>query len=137
MSEEQRRIREEITQFLIKNVSPDFIVLFGSFVKGTMREDSDIDVAFFSEKVYNDYELFLLAQKLADRLGHEVDLVQLNNASTVFQAQIVGTGETIYCTDETKRMFFEMKVLKMYAKLNEERQPIFDAIKESGSVYDR
>lgn len=135
MINDQNRIRETIKQFLIEHVSPYLIVLFGSFARGELRNDSDIDIAFLSEKQFNDYQLFLLSQKLADKLGREVDLVQLDKASTVFQAQIVGTGETIYCTDETKKMYFEMRALKQYAKLNEERKPVLDAIKESGAVY--
>ena len=73
--EQRTDIRKKITQFLVEHVSPGFIVLFGSFAKRTMRKDSDSDIAFFSDEVYSDYELFLLAQKLADRLGWEVDLV--------------------------------------------------------------
>ena len=35
-----------IKNFLIKNLDVDVIYLFGSSVKNTMREDSDIDIAF-------------------------------------------------------------------------------------------
>jgi hypothetical protein len=83
----------------------------------------------------SEYDIFMIAQGLADLLKQPVDLVDLNKASTVFQAQVVGTGQIIYCTDEVRRMYFEMKVLKMYAKLNEERKSILDRIMESGSIY--
>lgn len=33
-------------------------------------------------------------------------------------------------------MKFEMLTLKMYAKLNEERQVVLDKIRESGEVYE-
>ena len=110
---------EIIKQCLIEHVSPYLIVLFGSFAKGTIHADSDLDIAFLSEKHFSDYELFMLAQMISSIVGREVDLIPLDKASTVFQAQIVGTGEVIYCTDETKKMYFEMKALKQYAKLNE------------------
>lgn len=64
-----------------------------------------------------------------------MDLIDLSAASTVFQAQVVSTGKTIYCTDFNKKAQFEMKVLKMYARLNEERSLILKRIMESGSVY--
>lgn len=41
------------------------------------------------------------AQELADIFNREVDLINLNTSSTVFKAQVVGTGKIIYCRDET------------------------------------
>jgi predicted nucleotidyltransferase len=78
-----------IKKFLIKHLDVDVIYLFGSSVKNTMRKDSDIDVAFLSDKSVDSFDLFLLTQKLADLLGREVDLIDIKKASTVFQAQII------------------------------------------------
>ena len=85
-----------IKKFLIKNLDVNVIYLFGSSVKNTMRKDSDIDVAFLSDKSVDSFDLFLLSQKLADLLGREVDLIDIKKASTVFQAQIISTGLVIY-----------------------------------------
>ena len=126
---------EQIVAFLKEKLSPYLLVLFGSAAKGTMRRDSDVDIAFLSDHKKDEYELFLLAQELASLLNREVDLVDLEKASTVFQAQIVGHGRVLHCTDEHRRMLFNMLTLKKYAKLNEERKPILDKIKESGSIY--
>jgi uncharacterized protein len=125
-----------IKEFLIDKLDPYLIKLFGSTVKGTTHKDSDIDIAYLSDRSIDEYERFMIAQELAAKLDRDVDLVDLDKASTVFQAQIVGTGETLYCTDETRRMYFEMKAFKMYAKLNEERKVILDRIYESGAVYE-
>lgn len=121
--------------FLIKNLDVDVIYLFGSSVKNTMREDSDIDIAFLSEKSVDPFDLFLLSQKLADLVGREVDLIDIKKATTVFQTQIISTGIVIYSRDEKKRAIFEMITYKSYARLNEEREEILDKIKESGSIY--
>lgn len=127
-----------ITDVLTEKLSPFLIILFGSTVKGNVRQSSDIDIAFLSdEKVSDQYELFMIAQELASKLQQEVDLIDLSQASTVFQAQVVSTGKIIYCTDENKRAQFEMKTLKMYAKLNEERSPILKKIEESGTIYEK
>ena len=75
------------------------------------------------------------AQELADIFSREVDLINLNTSSTVFKAQVVGTGKIIYCRDEIKRMYFEMRSFKAYAMLNEERDVILKKIKERGTVY--
>lgn len=79
----------------------------------------------------------MIAQELAAKLNREIDLIDLNKASTVFQAQIVQTGKTIYCRDERKKEEFELKALKMYVKLNEERSEIIKKIDESGTIYEK
>jgi predicted nucleotidyltransferase len=126
---------EKIKEYLKEKLSPYLIILFGSAVKGYMREDSDVDIAFLSDKELNSYEVFLIAQGLADLLGRDVDLVDLKKASTVFQVQVISTGKVIFCSDKTKRMVFEMTALKKYARLNEERECILEKIKERGSIY--
>lgn len=126
---------KKISDFLIKKINPYLIYLFGSSVKGNFREDSDIDIAFLSDEEFSDYEIFMTAQELADIMKREVDLVNLKKSSTVFKAQIVGTGKTIYCSDENRRMYFEMYAFKDYALLNEERAEILESIKKRGTVY--
>lgn len=126
-----------IKNYLIEKISPYLIILFGSAVTGNLREDSDIDIAFLSEQSFSDYEIFMIGQGLANILDRNVDLVNLQKASTVFQTQVISTGKVIYCSDEKKRMLFYMLTYKMYARLNEERQCIFDKLKEGGSIYDK
>lgn len=115
---------EQIKCFLVEKLNPYLIYLFGSSVKGVFRQDSDIDIAFLSDKEVSEYEIFMIAQELADILKREVDLIDLKNASTVFKAQVVGNGEVIYCNDDTRRMYFQMYAFKDYAILNEERERI-------------
>lgn len=120
---------------LKEEFNPIIIYLFGSAARNELREDSDIDIAFLTEKEADPYKCFIKAQDLADIFHRDVDLINLNTSSTVFKAQVVGKGRNIYCSDETKRMYFEMRALKEYALLNEEREVILNKIKERGSVY--
>lgn len=126
----------KIQEFLISRLSPYCIYIFDSFAKGTSNKDSDIDIAYFSEIKLDNYDRFMLAQELAVILNKNVDLIDLSQATTVFQTQIVSTGKVIYCNDDNLRMNFEMLTLKMYAKLNEERKEILERIYESGEVYE-
>ncbi len=129
-------IFHKVREFSIEKLKPDFIIIFGSYAKGITHNESDIDVAIYREdKVFSAYELFMFAQQLADIIGIEVDLVDLKEASTVFATQIFSTGEVIYSKNENLRMELHMRTYSMYAKLNEERQPIIDKIIETGSVY--
>ncbi|MGF6947554.1 hypothetical protein QF028_000047 [Neobacillus sp. B4I6] len=79
----------------------------------------------------------MIAQEIATKLNRDVDLIDLSEASTVFQAQVIYTGRVIYCIDNNKKAKFELKTLKMYAKLNEERSPILKKVEESGSIYEK
>ncbi len=47
------------------------------------------------------YPTFLIAQELADLLKADVDIINLNEASTVFKAQIFSSGILIYSEDDT------------------------------------
>jgi len=122
-------------EVLKEEFNPIVVYLFGSAARNELREDSDIDIAFLTNNDIDPYKCFMKAQELADIFKREVDLVNLNTSSTVFKAQVVGTGKNIYCSDDNKRMYFEMRALKEYALLNEERQVILNNIKERGSVY--
>lgn len=113
-----------IQSFLKEKLAPSFIWLFGSGAKETLKPESDIDLAFFSDAGYEGYQVFMVAQELAGMLGREVDLIDLKKASTVMKAQIVGKGKLLYEQEPLQRMIFEMRAFKEYALLNEERQSI-------------
>lgn len=119
--------REEniIIEFLKQRVNPYLIYIFGSYSNNNERKDSDVDIAFFSDNKIEEYQLFLLAQKLADILKKEVDLIDIKQASTVFRTQIM-QGKLIYNNDDDKKMYFELKTLREYAKFNEERKEILE-----------
>ncbi|MBB3867347.1 nucleotidyltransferase domain-containing protein [Parageobacillus toebii NBRC 107807] len=127
---------QTIVQFLVKKINPYVIYLFGSEAQQQARQDSDIDLAFLSERTLSHYERFMIAGELAAILNCDVDLVDLKEAATVFQAQVVGKGKVLYCADDDKKAQFEMKVFKEYAKLNEERAEILERIRKRGAVYE-
>ncbi len=129
--------QQMIVEYLVESVSPFFIILFGSTVKGAMKKNSDFDIAYLSNKEIDKYQLFMISQELAAKLNRDVDLIDLNQASTVFQAQVIYTGKVIYCSDEKQKAQFELKTLKMYTRLNEERLPVLKSIDESGSIYEK
>lgn len=126
-----------VINLLIDKVKPIVIYLFGSAVRNELREESDIDIAYYSDTSPTPYENFMLAQEISEILRKDIDLVDLKKSSAVFKAQVVGTGKKIFCSDEDKRMYFEMRAFKEYALLNEERKEIIKGIKKRGSVYGR
>lgn len=128
---------KDVISLLIKKVNPIVIYLFGSAARNELREESDVDIAYYGDASLTSYENFMLAQELSEILKKDVDLVDLKKSSAVFKAQVVGTGKKIFCSDEDKRMYFEMIAFKDYALLNEERKDIIEGIKKRGSVYGR
>lgn len=44
-----KQLKNTIKEVLQARVQPSFILLFGSYAKGIEHEDSDLDIAYFSE----------------------------------------------------------------------------------------
>lgn len=128
-------LAEEVQKHLVPLINPYFIIVFGSYVKGYFRDDSDLDLAFLSPREFSSYEVFQIAQGLSSVIHREVDLVSLRTSSTVFKAQIIAKGKTIYCLDKDKLFDFQIRSLKEYVLLNEERVNVLKAIKERGLIY--
>lgn len=119
----------KINTLIIKSLSPfnpELIYLFGSYVRDEMTLESDIDIAFFTIEKFDEVEVFYTAQKIGNRLGKNIDLVQLSESSTVFQRQVVSNGVCIYKNDLTTKNQFELLVNRKYIKLNEERAEIIN-----------
>lgn len=130
-----KELQEKVIQTIKQQVDPDFIMLFGSFAKGTIHNESDIDLAYFSKQPLSSYERFVLAGDLAVITGREVDLIDLKQIDTIFTMQIFEQGKPIYINDENEYTRQKMRAYSMYATLNEQRAPVIEAIKERGSVF--
>ena len=124
--------KQVIVEMVLPQVKPWLVVLFGSQAKGTAFSGSDVDIAYCSDGGLGGYERFCLAQQLAEKLKKDVDLLDLAEASTVMQAQIVTSGEVLYCADESRRQAYYIRTLKEYALLNEEREGVFAQLKRQG-----
>ena len=109
---------------------PAVIYLFGSALRGLPRPDSDLDVAFLPPAPCDAWAVFQAAQDLAARLGCEVDLVDLQRASTVLRKEVLRTGRRLVTRRPRAADEFEMYTLSDYARLNEERAPVLRALGE-------
>ncbi|MHB8742020.1 MAG: type VII toxin-antitoxin system MntA family adenylyltransferase antitoxin [Sulfuricaulis sp.] len=115
----------------------DVIVVyrFGTWATAAERVDSDLDLAVLTRQRLAAAQSWEIAQQLAMLAGCNVDLVDLQAASTVMAAQIISQGERLYCSDARRCAEFEDYIYSAYAHLNEERRDILRDIKERGSVY--
>lgn len=131
-------MKDCIINFLKTNIDPSFVILFGSYATGNIHPKSDIDIAFYKQNCkLTPYDIFVLSAELSSLLNIEkVDLINLEQADTVFKVEIVYKGELIYCNDDYVYDTFCMTAYSMYARFNEERKVVVDAILESGRVYE-
>ncbi len=111
------------------------IYLFGSHARGQSHPDSDLDLAILAKTKLPASLLWETAQRLASHIGVDVDLVNLGEASTVMQMQIITADQRLYCKDERACGEFEDLVFSSYARLNEERAEILRDIAERGRVH--
>ncbi|GAB0171387.1 nucleotidyltransferase domain-containing protein [Lysinibacillus sp. CTST325] len=117
----QRNWQKVVVEKLATAVNPAFVIVFGSYARGSAREDSDLDIAYFANKPLSGYERFLLAGEIAQACNIDVDLIDMRTVDTVFAAQIFSSGMVIDCQDENAFVKERMKALSMYLTLNEQR----------------
>lgn len=83
----------------IPEFNPNMIVLFGSHVKGTEKESSDIDVAVIVDKIMADYldiifRLYKMRRKIDIKIGPHV--FESGNDESGMLHEILTTGSILY-----------------------------------------
>lgn len=101
---DHKLIYEKIKDLIPKD-KVDALYLFGSYGNGTFTEDSDIDLAIFSDNL-NYIELVDLEDKISERLGKEVDLVLPEKKDVLLLREIL-QGKSLMETSEAFDMWFE------------------------------
>lgn len=109
--------------------------LFGSAASGGDTEQSDIDLAILLSAKTDKVKIWQCAEAVASEIGRDVDIIDMNEASTIMRAQILNNGKRIYCADKYRCDLFETEALTDYVRFNEERKEILEDIKTRGKVY--
>jgi len=96
------RIIMEIVQKYVEKVCENYkieaIILFGSYAKGTEREDSDIDIAIITDDFENDiFDEQLNLKKLRWEIDlriepHLIRIEDYRDVSTPFIQEVIDTG---------------------------------------------
>lgn len=128
---------ETITDYLVASLpSLQAVYLFGSQATGETTPASDVDLAVLLPAPLAAEQRWHLSGELADRLGADVDLIDLRQASTVLQHQVVTGGQRLWHrgldSDE-----FELMVQSEYWDLAIQRRQLIADIKQRGSVHGR
>lgn len=101
------------------------IYIYGSFGTKYETQKSDIDIAIlfplgFQAK-WSKWEFWSRAQELGILLKKEIDLVYLNDASTVFSYEILLQGRRIYVKNESEINEIEFYYFARYLRFQESR----------------
>ncbi|MHC4165688.1 MAG: nucleotidyltransferase family protein [Planctomycetota bacterium] len=75
-----------------------YVALFGSYVNGVPREDSDIDVLidFYPQSVVGLFKYVDIQENLSKALGKKVDLLTPQAISKYFKEQVLNEAELVY-----------------------------------------
>jgi predicted nucleotidyltransferase len=112
------------------------VYLFGSRSQGTNHLGSDVDLAVLQPVRQPDRTalgLYHLRGELEELAGRRVDLVDLRQASTVLQIQVLG-GRLLVVRDPAAVDEFEMMALSYYQALNHRRREVLDEVRRTGRV---
>ena len=75
-----------------------YVAIFGSYVNGTPRDDSDIDVLidFYPQATVGLFKYVDIQQNLSEFLGKKVDLLTPQAISKYFRDQVLKEAECVY-----------------------------------------
>lgn len=111
-----------------------FAYIFGSYVQGKMRKDSDIDIAIYTEEKMDVDTYLEIKLILTEACKREVDLVILNDATPLLKYEIYKNNILLFSRDKTietgykVKTLFEYNDIKRYLDLSYDR--MIDRLKE-------
>lgn len=133
----QPEISPESIRAAVLRVLPDIdvIYLFGSRARGDAHADSDLDLAVLSTLPLEPLRRFEAQRELSALLDCDVDLVDLQKATSVLRSEVVNSGTRLFQCDAERALDFEARVLGEYAALLEATRAIRDDIRQRGRVH--
>ncbi len=115
---------EKCKDILIEYENIIFAYIFGSYVQGKIREDSDIDIAIYLEENMDAETYLEIKMDLTKVCKREIDLIILNNATPLLKYEIYKNNILLFSRDkaiETSykvRTLFEYNDIKKYLDLS-------------------
>src|SRR3970282_636519 len=120
ISMDKEKVIERVKQYsdlVRQNFRVKKIILYGSYVKGSAKKDSDIDVAVVLSSIDED---LLMSESKLFRLRRNIDariepiLLEEKNDKSGFLEEILKTGEIIYSADYLYCFKQEIKYINQF-----------------------
>lgn len=74
-----------------KAINPDEIYLFGSYVSGQAKENSDLDICVIKAEVKDKHQLLLKAKKGLFNIGMPIDLLLFSKENFIRRQNVWGS----------------------------------------------
>lgn len=91
----QRRVTNAIKSDPYKNHIKS-VALFGSFLHGNAKHDSDIDLLFEMNKTLSLFQIIEIQERLSKQLGREVDFIERDSLDKYIKDDVLAEAKTIY-----------------------------------------
>ena len=118
------KLREDLNIFFQGKEEVLLVYLFGSYLRGKVGKNHDIDIAIFVDtRIYKNldgnkpygYEAEMIVE-LVHHLKHNlVDLTILNKATPLLAYEVIHNGMAVFARSEDLRIQFEIYSLKRHA----------------------
>jgi predicted nucleotidyltransferase len=103
----------------------EFCFLLGSAGTPRFRQDSDIDIAVFWKNGDVDFNTKLdVMNELEENLGHEIDLISLNEIDVIYGIQVVDTGRMLINNNPGLMLDWKSRQLSRYPDFKASREII-------------
>jgi len=92
-------LARQYAAIVAQELNPDKVVLYGSYIKGTATDESDIDVAVIFDEFSGDwFSVYRHLSKLRRSVSSSIEPILLDGANdrSGFVDEILTTGEVIY-----------------------------------------
>lgn len=107
-------IIEKCKEVLMEYKEILFAYVFGSYVQGKIRLDSDIDIAIYLEDEIDLDRYLAIKMKLTEVCKREVDLVILNEATPLLKYEIYRNNIPIFSRNRDIETRYKVKLLFEY-----------------------
>ena len=109
MNQQKQKKLKLVLKELSKLSFVDAVFLFGSYVNGKSRGDSDIDLAVLTKKVSRGKEIIIHSYG-----GEEIDISIFNRLPLIIQFRVLKEGKIVFCKDKKAVHAAKVAVFKQY-----------------------
>lgn len=109
-----KKLFDKLKEVLKTDDNVIFALLFGSYVTGKKKKDSDIDIAIYFKKRPTTSKFLRYLYVLNDIAKREVDIVILNKASAMLRHQVFKNKQTLIIKDKKQYISFRLKSMSDY-----------------------
>lgn len=113
------------------------IYVYGSFGRGDEWPDSDVDLAVLRSPGAVLPDVLGLACKISERVGRDVDLVDLRRVGDVLRAEVLAEGRALYVAQPASVLAWEASAMSRYTHHREEIREILEDFRRNGVGYRR